>query len=80
MKPQFSEAAKRLVDEGAGKLGALDSTTNELVTGKFKIQGFPTLKYFENGKFNSDYNGKRTADELFKFVKESGNKVTKDEL
>lgn len=78
MKPQFSEAAKRLADENAGQLAAMESSTSPTVFEKFGIKGFPTLKYFENGVFVKDYNGKRTADDIYNFVKNGGN--VKDEL
>lgn len=83
MKPQFSEAAKRVANEKLGLLAAVDSTVNEALSRKFSIQGFPTIKYFENGVFKADYEGKRTADDLYGFVKNggAGGKSTgKDEL
>lgn len=80
MKPQFSEAAKRVAKDKIGVLAAVDATTSEALSKKFSIQGFPTLKYFENGIFKADYEGKRTADDLYNFVKNSGKGTKKDEL
>lgn len=78
MKGTFSEAAKRLVDDKAGVVAALDSTINTATSEKFSIKGFPTLKYFENGVLKGDYNGKRTSDDIYNFVKSNGQ--LKDEL
>lgn len=72
MKPQFSEAAKRLADEKAGLLGAVDSTASEELTREYSIKGFPTLKFFVKGAFQSDYDGKRTAEDIYQFVKGGG--------
>lgn len=82
MKPQYSEAAKRVADENVGLLGAVDSTVNEDLSRKFNIKGFPTLKFFVNGKYHSDYDGKRTAEDMYEFVKNNGKSKdsTKDEL
>lgn len=60
-------------------MAAVDTTVNTIVSEKFGIKGFPTLKYFESGSFKIDYNGKRTADDLFGFVRNAGTQ-TKDEL
>lgn len=79
MKAAFSEAAERLVKTKAGTIAAVDATVNSMVSEKFGIKGFPTLKYFESGTFKSDYTGKRTADDLFAFVRNAG-PPTKDEL
>ena len=79
MKPAYSEAAKRLADENVGILAAVDATTSEALSQKFKVKGFPTLKFFENGVLKSEYNGKRSADDLYNFVKNS-DAQSKDEL
>lgn len=78
MKPQFSEAAEKLVKEKAGLLAAVESSTSSALFSKYDIKGFPTLKYFENGVYVKDYNGKRTTDDFYNFVKNAGN--VKDEL
>lgn len=81
MKPQFSEAAKRLAFDKAGAIGAVDATAYEALAREFNIKGFPTLKYFKNGVLYGDYNGKRTADDFYNFVKNDGiSGAGKDEL
>lgn len=80
MKPQFSEAAKRLAADKAGAIGAVDGTLHEDLTREFNIKGYPTLKYFKNGSLKTDYNGKRTADDIYNFVKNDAAGSGKDEL
>lgn len=80
MKPQYSEAAKRVAADKVGAIGAVDATVHENLAREFNIKGFPTLKYFKNGSFKSDYNGKRTVDDIYNFVKNDGASSGKDEL
>lgn len=70
MKPAYGEAALEISSQlPDAALAAVDATkTNELGK-RFEIQGFPTIKYFENGKFKSDYDGGRTKDALVTFMK-----------
>lgn len=78
MKPAFSEAAQKLAEQNVGRLAAVESSANPALFAKYNIKGFPTLKYFENGTYVKDYDGKRTADDIYNFVKNGGN--IKDEL
>lgn len=78
MKPDFSKAAQIVADGKYGILAAVDSTKNPESQEKYKIDGFPKLKYFENGVFKRDYKGARTTDDLVAFVKSSG--LVKDEF
>lgn len=78
MKPQFSETAKKVLDEKLGVLGSVDATVNEGLVREYGIKSFPTLKYFVKGTFKSDYDGKRTVEDMYKFVKNNGK--SKDEL
>lgn len=68
-----------MAEEKSGSIGAVDATVHENLAREFNIKGFPTLKYFKNGSFKSDYNGKRTAEDIYKFVKSDGSS-SKDEL
>lgn len=78
MKAAYSIAAAKAAAQKVGVLAAVDATTSPAASKRYGVNGFPTLKYFENGKLHSDYNGKRTADDLFNFVASNGKK--KDEL
>lgn len=78
MKAAYSTAAAKAVAQKAGVLAAVDATTSPAASKKYGVNGFPTLKYFVNGKLQSDYNEKRTADDLFNFMAANGK--PKDEL
>lgn len=70
MKPDYVEAAKQIKEQGIKAIfAALDATQNRNVTAKFEIKGFPTVKYFQNGKFAFDFN-ERTKEKLIDFMKE----------
>lgn len=79
MKGDLSLAAERLAKENIGAvIAAVDATVHRKLSELFDVSGFPTIKYFENGVFKSDYNGKRNADEIYGYVKSGG--IAKDEL
>lgn len=78
LKPAFSEAAQTLATGKRGSLGAVDCTVQKRTCEKYKIEGFPTLKYFEMGEFRRDYDSQRTVEAIVEFVK--GEKTNKDEL
>ncbi len=44
-----------------------DATANKKLAEKFKIKGIPTTKLFIKGS-PLDYNGRRTENEIIKFV------------
>lgn len=66
LAPEYAKAAKALVDAPV-KLGKVDATVNNQLAKSFEIKGFPTLKYFKNGK-PSDYNGGRTEGEIVSWL------------
>lgn len=79
MKGDFSLAAERLAkDDNGAVIAAVDATVHRKLSERFDVGGFPTIKYFENGIFKSDYNGKRSSDDIYGYVKSGG--TTKDEL
>jgi len=67
LAPEYAKAATALKDEPA-KLGKVDATEHKEVGSRFGIQGFPTLKFFKNGK-PQDYSGGRTSDEIVNWIK-----------
>lgn len=79
MKPDYISAAQQLETEGFKKcLAMVDCTENPNLTETYDIQGFPTIKLFKNGKYVTDYKGKRTVDDIAQFVRSYYNR--KDEL
>jgi len=72
MKPDYASAATEL--KGKAILAAIDANSPEgrLSGQKYEIQGFPTLKYFENGEFKYDYSGERTKKGIMDWMKNPG--------
>ncbi|KAK6181655.1 hypothetical protein SNE40_009469 [Patella caerulea] len=70
MKPGYTEAAALLKAENIpGILAAVDATKSRKSAEEHKIKGFPTVKYFVNGKFEYDFN-ERTKDKIIEFMKD----------
>ena len=60
LAPEWSKAAKKLNAENSPmKLAKVDATEEKSLGSKFEIKGFPTIKFFKNGK-PTEYNGGRT--------------------
>ncbi|XP_052805194.1 protein disulfide-isomerase A5-like [Mya arenaria] len=71
MKPAYSEAATKLKEEGfPGVIAAVDATVDNAVSSKYEVRGFPTLKYFKDGKLAFDYGFPRTTEALIAFMKD----------
>lgn len=70
LKPLYSLAAHQMKQENIqGVLATVDATVNPKLSNKFNILGFPTLKYFNNGKFVSDYDRTRSVEDIKSFMK-----------
>lgn len=69
MKPQYSEASQRIARDKVGSLGIVDATVHEKLAQEFQIKSFPTLKLFQNGRLKTEFNGQRTVDDFYKFMK-----------
>lgn len=71
LEPHWKAAATEL--KGKVKLGALDATANTIVSNRFGIKGFPTIKFFGAGEKTDkdavDYNGGRTTYIFFFIIK-----------
>ncbi|VDP04429.1 unnamed protein product, partial [Soboliphyme baturini] len=68
LKPAYTEAARMLKESSVrGTFAAIDATTNPGVSERFKLQGYPTLKYFQHGTFVMDVD-ERSADGLVNFM------------
>jgi protein disulfide-isomerase-like protein len=79
MKPAYAEAAGELSKILPNDfLAAVDATKSPELSKRFDLNGFPTLKFFVNGKFMYDYKGGRSKDELVSFIRDPNGK--KNEL
>lgn len=72
LAPHWATAASEL--KGKVKLGALDSTVHQVIASRYRIEGYPTIKYFAAGKKDSDsvqdYTGGRVAKDIVEWAME----------
>lgn len=69
MKPIYNNVAKTLKEENAeGIIAFVDTTVEKELGERFKIKGFPTVKYFENGEEAWDYS-ERDEKKILEFMR-----------
>jgi protein disulfide-isomerase A1 len=66
MAPAFADAAADLQDSGYN-LANVDCTEQNEVCGKFGVSGYPTIKFFINGK-KKDFKGGRSKTEIVNWI------------
>ncbi|KAK6644436.1 hypothetical protein RUM43_000703 [Polyplax serrata] len=70
LKPEYEKAAEKLKKiKSTAIMAALDATKETKTAKQFNVNGYPTMKYFENGDFQYDVNF-REEKELLNFMKD----------
>jgi len=69
LAPEYEKAAKALKDKKSSiKLGKVDVTVEKELGEQYKIQGFPTLKFFKSGEEPIEYTGGRDANGILSWL------------
>ncbi|CAN9507870.1 unnamed protein product [Ophioblennius macclurei] len=66
LEPEWTAAATAVKDQTKGKvrLGAVDATVHQGVSGRYGIRGFPTIKIFRKGEEPENYEGGRSRGDI----------------
>jgi protein disulfide-isomerase A1 len=68
LAPEYAKAAGKLLESKSEiRLGKVDATIETKLAEKFKVQGYPTLKFFKDGK-PLEYKGGRTSDTIIAWL------------
>lgn len=69
MKPIYGRVARKLREEGSENMIAfVDATESPKLAQKFKVKGYPTVKFFKDGKFAWDYD-ERDENKILEFMR-----------
>lgn len=80
MKPQWEALGDKYDGHSAVVIGDMDCTQHQSTCGKYGVQGYPTIKWFEaNNESPKDYQGGRDAAALEKFAEGLAPKCTLDD-
>lgn len=69
LAPEYAKAAQKLEEEKSDiALGKVDATEEPELAEKHGVRGYPTLKFFKDGK-DFSYNGGRTGEDIVSWLK-----------
>jgi len=66
LKPKWKKLAKAVAKKDNLKVGAVDCTIDQAICQRYGVQGYPTIKFFRNGKA-VDYKGAREVQPMLQF-------------
>lgn len=71
LAPTWQQLAEKYVGNDRVKIAKIDCsvTENRNVCNEQEVQGYPTIFIYKNGKKISEYNGNRSLEDMFDFVK-----------
>ncbi|KAM6915034.1 protein disulfide-isomerase A6 [Xenentodon cancila] len=66
LEPEWAAAATAVKEQTKGKvrLGAVDATVHQVLSSRYGIRGFPTIKIFRKGEEPEDYQGGRSRGDI----------------
>ncbi|XP_041832618.1 protein disulfide-isomerase A6 isoform X1 [Melanotaenia boesemani] len=66
LEPEWAAAATAVKEQTNGRvrLGAVDATVHQVLSSRYGIRGFPTIKIFRKGEVPEDYQGGRTRGDI----------------
>ena len=75
-RPEFNDCLNKLMyctgyyisQQSPGALAAVDTTIHKAVGDRFKISGFPTVKYFEKGEEKYTLPQLRSKDKIIEYM------------
>ncbi|KAA0201821.1 hypothetical protein HAZT_HAZT002027 [Hyalella azteca] len=68
MAPDYAAAAQQLRKDGL-YLAKVDATVESALSKHYGVTGYPTIKYFQDGKLVEDYPGGRTTAAIVEYMK-----------
>jgi protein disulfide-isomerase A1 len=76
LAPEYAKAAKSLKESNSKvRLAKVDATIETSLAQKFKVNGYPTIKFFISGE-PIEYGGGRTGEGIVNWLKKSGPPTT----